>query len=142
MRPNNPRFPHTCVIWRQKVENPLDDEDLDYDPLADDEEVIPSFDSSDETHEEQQQSDKVIVYKGKCRAYDKNTTSDRGEIITSYRGLALPLTREDWQNLGIVPMEGDEIEVDRGGYKEYGRVVDKNPGNFGGTHLIWRYGRN
>ena len=142
MRPNNPRYPHTCVIWRQKVENPLDDEDLDYDPLADDEEVIPSFDSSDETHEEQQQSDKVIIYKGKCRAYDKNTTSDRGEIITSYRGLALPLTREDWQNLGIVPMEGDEIEVDRGGYKEYGRVVDKNPGNFGGTHLIWRYGRN
>ena len=141
MRPNNPRFPHTCVIWRQKVENPLDDEDLDYDPLAD-EEVIPSFDSSGETHEEQQQSDKVIVYKGKCRAYDKNTTSDRGEIITSYRGLALPLTREDWQNLGIVPMEGDEIEVDRGGDKEYGRVVDKNPGNFGGTHLIWRYGRN
>ena len=123
------------------MENPLDDEDLDYDPLADDEEVIPSFDSSDETHEEQQQSDKVIVYKGKCRAYDKNTTSDKGDVLNSFRGLALPVDREGWIALGTVPREGDTVIVDRGTHKEYGRVVDVNAGNFGGTHLVWKYGR-
>ena len=141
MIPNNPRFPHTCVIWRQIVENPLVDEDIAFDPLADEDVVEPSQEETDEPKEEDLVK-KVIVYQGTCRAYDKNTTSDRGEIITSYRGLALPITREGWQELGVVPMEGDELEVDRGGYKEYGRVVDKNPANFGGTHLVWRYGRN
>ena len=84
----------------------------------------------------------IVVYEGECRAYDKNTTSDRGEVITSNRGLALPLTRDDWQSLGVVPQEGDYLEVDRGGNKELGLVIDKNPANFGGTHLVWRYGRN
>lgn len=147
-RPDNPRYPHTCVIWRQVAPSPLIDEDVDYDPLADE---VPLSDegtaeagssSSSSSSSSDEETEKVIVYKGKCRAYDKHTTSDRGEVITSFRGLALPLTRTDWERLGVIPMEGDEIEVDRGGYKEYGRVVDKSPANFGGTHLVWRYGRN
>jgi len=113
------------------------DEDMDNDPMADEdaEEVV-----GEETAEET--SEDTVVYEGCCRAYDKNTTSDKGDVITSYRGLALPLTRDDWEKLGIAPQEGDMIVVDRGGYEEYGRVIDKNPSNFGGTHLIWRYGRN
>ncbi len=149
-RPDNPRYPHTCVIWRQIEESPLKDEDTQYDPLADDNplsddefvETVSSSSSSYSSSSSDEDTEKVIVYSGKCRAYDKHTTSDRGDVITSFRGLSLPVTRNDWEQLGVVPMEGDEIRVDRGGYHEYGRVVDKNPGNFGGTHLVWRYGRN
>lgn len=145
-RPDNPRYPHTCTIWRQIVDSPLDDEDisvlLNNDPLSDEELTGESIDSGEEITENQTKVDKIVIYDGECRAYDKHTTSDRGDVITSYRGLAIPMTRKDWEELGVVPMEGDEIRVDRGGYHEYGRVVDKNPGNFGGTHLVWRYGRN
>ena len=100
-------------------------------------------DAEDAVEEEESgKSDSIIIYEGECRSYEKHTTSDRGEVITSYRGLALPLTQDDWNRLGIVPEEGDEIAVDRGAYREYGHVVDKNPANFHGTHLTWRYGRN
>jgi hypothetical protein len=97
---------------------------------------VSAVDSSEETNHQQ------IVYQGPCRAYDKHTTSDRGEVITSFRGLSLPLNRDDWAARGVIPMEGDEIRVNRGGYEEYGRVIDKNPANFHGTHIVWRYGRN
>ena len=112
-RPNNPRFPHTCTITRGGEHDPFKDEEAE-----------------------------VIVHEGKCRAYEKNTTSDKGDVINSYRGLSIPVTREGWQDLGIVPREGDEVVVDRGGYEESGRVLDVNPANFGGTHLVWQYGRN
>lgn len=128
------------------MDSPLDDEDisvsLNDDPLSDEELTGESIDSGEEITESQTKAEKIVIYDGECRAYDKHTTSDRGDVITSYRGLAIPMTRKDWEELGVVPMEGDEIRVDRGGYHEYGRVVDKNPGNFGGTHLVWRYGRN
>lgn len=135
-RPDNPRFPHTCVIWRLSNEGPLEDQDTEYDPLADE------SDSTEDSGDPAEEETKVIIYEGECRAYEKNTTSDKGDIISSYRGLALPLTRDDWTSLGVVPEEGDLLVVDRGCSKEYGSVLDKNPGNFGGTHLTWRYGRN
>ena len=152
-RPDNPRYPHSCVIWRQTTENPMVDEDMEYDPLNDDlssdeplEEDIPLVKGGvrGETSSEVQKEspEKQIIYQGECRAYDKNTVSDKGEVITSYRGLAIPVTREGWVKLGVCPVEGDSIVVDRGASKEYGTVIDKNPGNFGGTHLIWRYGRD
>lgn len=112
IRPENPRFPHHCTIKRAVGEDPMQDETED-----------------------------VIIYEGKCRAYEKNTTSDKGEVVTSYRGLALPIDREGWKELGKVPREGDTVVVDRGTHTENGRVLDVNPGNFGGTHLVWRYGR-
>lgn len=111
-RPYNPRFPHSCRITRV----------VNAGPMVDD-------------------GDTLLVYEGCCRVYDKNTTSDRGEVITSNRGLSIPLTRDDWQRLGIVPLEGDYLSIDRGGYVESGIVIDKNPGNFGGTHLVWNYDR-
>lgn len=145
-RPDNPRYPHRCTIWRQIVDSPLEDEDIttsqDDNPLSDEGMTVEGADSGEEITENPSVSNKIVIYEGECRAYDKHTTSDRGDVITSFRGLSLPVTRNDWEQLGVVPMEGDEIRVDRGGYHEYGRVVDKNPGNFGGTHLVWRYGRN
>lgn len=146
MAVSNPRFPHWCRILRKTVENPLEDEEDftplyndGYDPLASD--VVSSSSSSEEVISTQQAA---VIYEGACRSYEKHTTSDRGEVITSYRGLALPLTQDDWNALGKTPQEGDEIAVDRGSYKEYGRVIDKNPAtaSYAGTHLIWRYGRN
>lgn len=142
-RPDNPRFPHFCRIVRRTATLPMEDEDIEYDPMADedpmsDEEAV----EGEGAEEEDPEPSETVIYEGECRAYDKNTTSDKGDVITSYRGLALPLTRDDWETLGVCPMEGDIIAVDRGGYTEYGTVIDKNPANFGGTHLIWRYGRN
>lgn len=113
-RPDNPRFPHTCTITRCAVHSPLVDE------LAEDE---------------------IVIYDGECRAYEKNTTSDKGEVITSNRGLSLPIDRAGWSALGYVPSEGDRVIVNRGVYTESGVVVDKNPSNFGGTHIVWRYDR-
>ena len=138
-RPQNPRFPHTCIITRYADTAPMEDQPdiVDDDPMTDTEPV------AEEVTESTEQGDgATVIYEGKCRSYDKNTTSDKGDVITSYRGLALPLTRDDWEALGVVPQEGDRIVVDRGGNIEYGSVIDKNPGNFGGTHLIWKYGRN
>lgn len=151
-RPENPRFPHTCRIVRIPDPGPMEDQTsetpIEDDPMADDEELDSTETPGEQTQEEltQEPTDdeptEIVIYEGVCRAYDKHTTSDKGEVITSYRGLAIPLTREDWEALGVVPLEGDKIVVDRGGYEEYGIVIDKNPSNFGGTHLIWRYGRN
>ena len=61
-------------------------------------------------------------------------------MITSYRTLALPLKQDEWTE-DTIPMEGDKIELERFGYKEYGSVVDKSPGNLG-THILWKYVRN
>lgn len=163
-RPNNPRYPHWCRIIRKSVENPLEDEehitpmpdvipsDDDFDPLGDDKDCscsnvsqdIPAGDNFEQPDDSDGSDDgqSTVIYEGKCRSYAKNTTSDKGEVILSYRGLALPLTQDDWDALGFAPQEGDEIAVNRGAYTEYGRVIDREPANFGGTHLTWKYGRN
>ena len=165
-RPNNPRYPHWCRIIRKTVEDPLEDEepitpmpstspssgDDDFDPLGEDtdcfcsniSEETPAGDDSEQSDDSDGSDDgqSTIIYEGKCRSYAKNTTSDKGEVITSYRGLALPLTQDDWDALGFAPKEGDEIAVNKGAYTEYGRVIDREPANFGGTHLTWKYGRN
>lgn len=145
----NPRYPHWCRIVRKKTDNPLEDEEdfSPFDPLASD-----SNDSDDSSAEEtltQNDSDEnsqtTVIYEGVCRSYKINTTSDKGEVITSERGLALPLNQDGWDELGVVQKEGDEIVVVHGTtHKEYGRVIDKNVANasFAGTHLTWRYGRN
>jgi len=105
---DNPRFPHCCRITRPIDEDPMVDETED-----------------------------VVIYEGSCRVYDKNTVSDKGDVLNSFRGLALPVDREGWLELGTVPREGDTVEVDRMTHTENGRIVDVNPANFGGTHLVW-----
>jgi len=116
----------------------MEDQKVEYDPMADEPDDV----QNGEPDGEQEEAEETLIYEGECRAYDKNTTSDKGEVITSYRGLSIPVTREGWTEIGVVPMEGDKVVVNRGGYEEYGLVIDKNPANFGGTHLIWKYGRN
>ena len=112
-RPKNERFPHQCRIVRP----------ADVDPMVDEDEEI-------------------VIYDGKCRAYDKTTTSDKGDVLNNFRGLALPVDRDGWIALGVVPREGDTVIVDRGTHEERGRVVDMNPANFRGTHITWKYVRS
>ena len=169
MKEENPRFPHWCRIIRKTVDDPMvDEEDFsplpgeeDYDPMGgDDTDSSDSSDSSssdvydegsdssegpDAEKDPAEESQATVIYEGACRSYKINTTSDKGDVITSQRGLALPLNQDGWDELGVVPMEGDEVVVVHGTtFKEYGRVVDKNvaTASFAGTHLIWRYGRN
>lgn len=139
MEVTNPRFPHWCRIVRKTVEDPMEDED-DFSPFE------PSQEGSDDAEGGGADTSQVtVIYEGACRSYKVNTTSDKGEIVTSQRGLALPLNQDGWDELGMIPMEGDEVVVIHGTtFKEYGRVVDKNvaTASYAGTHLVWRYGRN
>ncbi len=107
----NPRFPHTCTIYRAQKTGPL----------------------SDEVRE-------TVVYEGVCRSFNRDTTSDNGDVNVSYRTLALPLKQDEWTE-ETIPLEGDRVEVRRFGYTEYGAVIDKRPSNLG-THILWKYVRN
>lgn len=124
--------------------DPLVDEDDattllsdEYDPLNDEQEI-----ENGEEEEEKEQTEVVVVYEGVCRSYETQHTSDKGDVITSYRGLALPITQDEWLERDTIPQEGDDLMVDRGAYKEYGKILDRNPANFGGTHFVWKFGRN
>ena len=130
---NNPRFPHFCRIVRYGETEPLEDQaDMFGDPMSDDDglsggENIPS--------------EKIkVLYEGKCRSDNRDTISDNGDVIASYRTLALPLKQDEWTE-ETIPQEGDKIELQRFGYKEYGLVIDRRPSNLG-THLLWKYVRN
>ena len=120
----------------------------DYDPMGGDEDEQHESVSSDIPTEEEEPSTEgqtTVIYEGVCRSYKVNTTSDKGDVITSQRGLALPMNQDAWDALGILPQEGDEIVVVHGSsLKEYGRVVDKNvsTATYSGTHIFWRYSRN
>jgi hypothetical protein len=133
--------------------SPLESEE-DFDPMGSDDsdssdagEQSDSSVSADDDKEKDSDDDSqtTVIYEGECRSYKINTTSDKGEVVSSERGLALPLNQDAWDELGVVPMEGDEVIVVHGiTFKEYGRVIDKNvaTASFAGTHLTWRYGRN
>lgn len=143
---NNPRFPHHCRILRYAATEPMEDQPnvSDYDPMADD----PLADEKDETDGESLDGETAenttqgvtVVYEGVCRSDNRDTISDNGDVIASYRTLALPLKQDEWTE-GTIPMEGDKIELQRFGYKEYGLVIDKRPSNLG-THILWKYVRN
>lgn len=144
----NPRFPHHCRILRYAATEPMDDQPdvTDYDPMADD----PLADETDETENaDQEEGDTektnlpdgiTVVYEGVCRSDNRDTISDNGDVIASYRTLALPLKQDEWTEENI-PLEGDRIELQRFGYKEYGLVIDLRPSNLG-THILWKYVRN
>ena len=122
---------------QQKVYDPMQDED----PMGDDfgEVQVQEEDSGgdDAAHTA---GEPTVIYEGICRSDNRNTISDNGEVITSYRTLALPIKQDEWTE-DTIPLEGDRIEVQRFGYKEYGLVIDKRPSNLG-THILWRYVRN
>lgn len=134
----NPRYPHTCIIYRSCVTDPMEDSE----PLSTNDPMEDDFGSGETTGEEsvQEKPKNKVIYKGKCRSYNRDTVSDNGDVISSYRGLALPVEQDEWTE-DTIPLEGDSIIVYRKGYKECGVVTDKRPGNLG-THLIWKYARN
>lgn len=110
----NPRFPHTCVISRMSD---------DGDPMTD-------------------ETEKTIIYQGKCRSFDHHTTSDSGDVLISNRKLSLPVKQSEWGTEQYpIPREGDVVEVQKYGYSEYGIVKDIMPSNLG-THLLWKYERD
>lgn len=134
----NPRYSHTCVIYRSCVTDPMEDSE----PLSTNDPMEDDFGSGETTGEESVQGKpkNKVIYKGKCRSYNRDTVSDNGDVISSYRGLALPVEQDEWTE-DTIPLEGDSIIVYRKGFKECGVVTDKRPGNLG-THLIWKYVRN
>lgn len=144
----NPRFPHYCRILRYAATEPMEDQSNVYDPMADDDPLSDELtEETDNAEQEEGDTDETnlpdgvtVVYEGKCRSYNRDTISDNGDVIASYRTLALPLKQDEWTE-ETIPMEGDKIELQRFGYKEYGLVIDKRPSNLG-THILWKYVRN
>lgn len=137
-RIKNPRFPHTCRIIRYGNDNPMIDQaDID-DPMLDETEQTSANEQNSD--EEVQVQGGIVIYEGVCRSDNKAVTSDNGDYNVSYRTLALPLKQDEWTE-ETIPVEGDRIELQRFGYKEYGIVVDKRPSNLG-THILWKYARN
>ena len=140
-RIKNPRFPHTCRIIRYGNDNPMIDQaDIDDDPMQDETEDAQSGDNLNGETVEHTTEGGTVIYEGICRSNNKAVTSDNGEYNVSYRTLALPLKQDEWTE-ETIPVEGDRIELQRFGYKEYGIVVDKRPSNLG-THILWKYARN
>lgn len=144
----NPRFPHHCRILRYAATEPMQDQSNVYDPMADDDpmsdELTEENDNADpeegDTEKTELPEGVTVIYDGICRSDNRDTISDNGEVIASYRTLALPLKQDEWTEENI-PLEGDKIELQRFGYKEYGMVIDKRPSNLG-THILWKYVRN
>ena len=138
---NNPRFPHRCRIIRYAATGPMEDQAnvSDYDPMADETEETDGECLNGEIVENTTQG-VAVIYEGECRSDNRDTISDNGDVIASYRTLALPLKQDEWTE-ETIPMEGDRIELQRFGYKEHGLVIDKRPGNLG-THILWKYVRN
>lgn len=137
-RIKNPRFPHSCKIIRYAATDPMEDQaNILGDPMADEDNAGESYVTQSESTGEESTK---IVYEGACRSDNRDTISDNGDVIASYRTLALPIKQDEWTE-DTIPMEGDRIELQRFGYKEYGLVIDRRPSNLG-THIQWKYVRN
>ncbi len=150
-RVNNRRYPHTCIIRREILnDNPMEDGALsgqgdnddpmfDDDPLLDDD---PTGDDNGGDDGNQSQNNIVTIYDGICRSEAKLTTDGNGEVITSTRRLSIPLTNRDWKRLQYKPVAGDRIEVDKDGTgHEWGEIIDFLPNELG-TTIIYDFNRN
>jgi hypothetical protein len=142
-RISNPRFPHTCRILRYAVKEPMEDQANVLDPMADEDPLVDESQNdsnNQESQEGQESEDPTVIYEGVCRSDNRDTISDNGDVIASYRTLSLPLRQQEWTE-ETIPQEGDKIELQRFGYTEYGTVIDRRPSNLG-THILWKYARN
>lgn len=144
---DNPRYPHWCRIIRYAATEPMEDQANVYDPMADDDPLADDTEETGnadlaegETAQDSLPTGAKVVYEGECRSFNRDTISDNGDVVASYRTLALPLKQDEWTE-ETIPAEGDRIEVQRIGYTEYGTVLDKRPSNLG-THILWKYVRN
>lgn len=142
----NPPFPHRCKIIR-KVRMDITSDEPFVDEFADEDNVSDPFEeqtveTEDEQTPETPVDDVMLIYEGDCMAYPKHTTSASGDVITSLRGLAIPVTSDGWVEREIMPMKNDEVYVWRGLQREYGKIADVNAANFGGTEIIWKVDGN
>ena len=149
---NNPRFPHTCRILRAPDTDPMEDQPVPVvvddnpmvdDPMTDEPEQQPVDTQQENAPVEGDADDEkkdTVVYEGVCRGYNRDTTSDNGDVNASYRYLALPQKQDEWTDENV-PRVGDRVELNRFGYTEYGDIIDVRPGNLG-THIQWKYVRN
>jgi hypothetical protein len=121
----------------------MEDQSNVLDPMADEDPLVDES-QNDSNNQESQESQKVedptVIYEGKCRSDNRDTISDNGDVIASYRTLSLPTRQQEWTE-ETIPREGDKIELQRFGYTEYGAVIDRRPSNLG-THILWKYARN
>jgi len=152
----NPRFPHYCRIIRYAATEPMEDQAnvldpmVDEYPMADEESEANGNEENDGNNEsnesngsdeaDEQDEGMTVIYEGVCRSDNRDTISDNGDVIASYRTLALPFKQDEWTE-ETIPAEGDRIELQRFGYKEYGLVIDRRPSNLG-THILWKYVRS
>lgn len=136
-RPANPRFPHWCRILRFAASQPTDDSPNVSDVDAG---IIDKYFDDDVQPENEEHTGITVIYEGECRSFNRDTISDNGDVMASYRTLALPIRQDEWTG-ETMPLEGDRVEVQKCGYMEYGQVIDKRPGNLG-THILWKYNRN
>lgn len=137
-RIHNPRFPHHCRIIRYSETQPMEDQANVIDPMAD--EIDNAVQVDGDTDTQDLPEGETLIYEGVCRSDNRDTISDNGDVIASYRTLALPLKQDEWTE-ETIPMEGDKIELQRYGYTEHGLVIDRRPSNLG-THILWKYVRN
>lgn len=107
----NPRFPHNVTITRPTYNGPFDEG-----------------------------GESAVVYEGKCRSYSKLNTSASGEVLSSMRVCAIPISTTEW-TIDNLPKTDDEVEIRKGVQTEYGKVIDVLTNNFG-TNIIWEYVRN
>lgn len=136
---DNPRYPHWCRILRFAASDASEDSP---NVSAVDAGIIDGFfDEGENADAPGSESEGVtVIYEGICRSWNRDTISDNGDVLASYRNLSLPVRQQDWTE-DTMPLEGDRIEVTKHGFTEYGQVIDKRPGNLG-THILWKYNRN
>ena len=142
MAVDNPRFPHFCRIIRFAEVGPMEDQTIASDIMSDEvsQNCIGCTCSDCDCPCASAGEGARVIYMGVCRGYSRDTVSDNGDVNASYRWLSLPTKQDEWTD-ETIPLEGDKVILQRYGYKEYGLVVDKKPGNLG-THILWKYVRN
>lgn len=147
-KPNNRRYPHTCVITHVDNDDPMADDPVEDDPMEDDDPMAddPMADdsgdngnsgNSGEGGSDDESGRVVTVYDSICRSEAKHTTNATGKVIASTRRVSVPLTIDDWEKREYKPVVGDRIKVCKGSVAvEWGQILDFMPGTMGTTILF------
>ena len=98
---NNPRFPHRCRILRYVDVKPMKDEKY----FLSENGNGPSDFNEDFSNDFMPRDTINVIYQGVCRSDNRDTISDNGEVIASYRTLSLPTVQQDWTE-ETIPQEG------------------------------------
>ena len=113
----NPRFPHTCRIYRSNGD-------------------VDAF----------EEGTTVEIYSGECRSYITTRNIGDAKVISSQYTLAIPayktLPDGTKERIYVKSFAGDKVEcIDTRGKKLTGTVVDCYMGTLG-TNIYWNYNAN